>query len=66
MEDREYLAAAASDVARQLEEMPGLGIPVDPDVAEFMGAFEEDALSLDDMVDDAMFNGEGDMVIYDY
>lgn len=36
--DREELAAAARAVALQAGENPGLGIPVDPDVAEFMGA----------------------------
>ncbi len=50
--DKEYLAAAAAIVDAQAAANPDLGIPVDPDVAEFMGAFEEGALSLDD-VDDA-------------
>lgn len=50
--DKEYLAAAAAIVNAQAAANPDLGIPVDPDVAEFMGAFEEGALSLDD-VDDA-------------
>lgn len=49
---KEYLQAAARAVDVQATESPELGIPVDPDVAEFMGAFEEGALSLDD-VDDA-------------
>ena len=39
-----YLDAAAAEVYRQVEENPGLGIPVDPDVAEYMGAFEDDAM----------------------
>lgn len=33
-----YLDAAAAEVYRQAAENPGLGIPVDPDVAEYMGA----------------------------
>ncbi|MBM9614867.1 hypothetical protein JWJ90_11290 [Desulfobulbus rhabdoformis] len=40
----EYLKAAALKVEQQALENPGLGIPVDPDVADYMGAFfsEED------------------------
>ncbi len=49
---KEYLQAAARAVDVQATESPELGVPVDPDVAEFMGAFEEGALNLDD-VDDA-------------
>lgn len=40
--DLEHMQAAAHAVLRQAEDNPGLGIPVDPDVAEFMGAFESD------------------------
>lgn len=39
-----YLDAAAAEVYRQGEENPGLGIPVDSDVAEHMGAFKDDAM----------------------
>ena len=52
MTDQEYLKAAAEAVEKQVLENPGLGIPVDPDVAEFMGCFEEDAVTLDDIEDD--------------
>nr|WP_320013103.1 hypothetical protein [uncultured Desulfobulbus sp.] len=40
----EYLKAAAQKVEQQALKTPGLGIPVDPDVADYMGAFfsEED------------------------
>jgi hypothetical protein len=46
--EKERLIAAANMVSRQAAENPGLGIPVDPDVAEFMGAFEgnEDLLDV--------------------
>ena len=49
--EQEYLKAAASAVKNQAEENPDIGIPVDPDVAEFMGAFEEEAVSLDDVLE---------------
>ena len=51
MEDKqkEYLKAAASAVDAQASENVNFGIPVDPEVAEFMGAFEEDAISLEDI-----------------
>ncbi|WP_257721622.1 hypothetical protein [Desulfomicrobium orale] len=35
-------------------ENPDLAIPVDPDVAEYMGAFEETALTEADVEDDAL------------
>lgn len=61
--DKEYLMAAARVVDVQAMENPGLGIPVDPEVAEFMGAFEELAVGpddLEDMVagDEGVNNGE--------
>ncbi|MBI4804073.1 MAG: hypothetical protein HY795_02435 [Desulfovibrio sp.] len=49
--DKEYLMAAARAVDVQAMENPGLGIPVDPEVAEFMGAFEELAVGSDDLED---------------
>ena len=55
MQDKEYLAAAARAVAQQLVENPViLGIPIDPDVADFMGAFREDALELADVIEDGL------------
>lgn len=47
MEKNHLVAAQVVDV--QASENPSLGIPVDPDVADFMGAFEEGAVSLDDL-----------------
>jgi len=49
--DKEYLAAAAKIVDAQATDNPALGVPVDPDVAEFMGAFVEPALDLGDLDD---------------
>lgn len=55
MHDKEYLAAAARSVAQQLAENPViLSIPIDPDVADFMGAFTEDAIELADVIEDAL------------
>ena len=40
MDDRRiWLDAAATAVEREAMENPGMPIPVDPDVAEHMGAF---------------------------
>jgi len=55
--EKEYLTAAARAVDVQASETPNFGIPVDPEVAEFMGAFQEQAVSLDDL--DAMLFDEG-------
>lgn len=45
MKTDEYLKAAAEVIERQALDDPGLGIPADPDLADFMGAFEETAVS---------------------
>lgn len=45
--NKDYLKAAAEAVARQASDHPGVGIPVDPDLAEEMGAFASD----EDLVD---------------
>jgi hypothetical protein len=49
--DKNRLMAAANVVDSQATELPDLGIPVDPDVADFMGAYEETAVGLDDLDD---------------
>ena len=49
--EREILRASAREVAEQMAAEPGLAIPVDPDVADHMGAFKEDAVNLDDFDD---------------
>ena len=43
----EELRAAADMVDKQSSENPDLGIPVDPDGAEFMGAFYDPAAEAD-------------------
>lgn len=63
MKDKEYLEAAANRVVHQAADIPLLaGIPLDPDLADFMGAFEESALTLIDFIDDHLLhfhkNGE--------
>lgn len=65
MQDKEYIAAAAKSVAQQLAENPViLGIPIDPDVADFMGAFQEDAIELADVIEDGLLTvtGQGEVV----
>lgn len=52
--NEEILLASANDAFKQLNENPMLGIPLDPDVADYMGAFEEKAISLDDILDDVL------------
>lgn len=64
MQHKEYLAAAARSVAQQLAEDPTLYIPLDPDVADYMGAFAEDAIVLADLIEDALLtiNSEGEAI----
>jgi hypothetical protein len=52
-QDKAYLNAAAEAVYQQLEENPGMSIPVDPDVAEHMGAFSDEAMSEADALEGA-------------
>jgi len=61
---RDYLAAAAKAAAEQLADNAALYMPLDPDVADFMGAFPEDALSLADVIEDGLFtlNEQGEVV----
>lgn len=61
MQHKEYLAAAARAVAEQLAADPSLYIPLDPDVADYMGAFSEDAIILADLIEDALLtiNNQG-------
>lgn len=63
MSDKDYLAAAAKAVAEQLADNAALHVPLDPDVADFMGAFHEDALSLADVIEDGLFtmNDQGEV-----
>lgn len=53
---KEVLDQAAKDVFNQLAKDPSLAIPLNPDVAEHMGAFEEKAVNLNDLDDDFMIN----------
>ena len=64
MHDKEYLTAAANMVGGQLAEEPTLALPLDPDVADFMGAFREDAIALADVIEDGLLtvNGQGEVV----
>lgn len=66
MTDREknYLKAAAEAVAQQVTDNPFLEVPVDPDVADWMGAFTEVAVTLADLSDDVLLsvNDQGDVV----
>jgi hypothetical protein len=47
----EWFKAAAEQVRREAAKYPEIGIPVDPDVADFMGAFEDPGLTDDDWND---------------
>lgn len=46
--EEDYLKAAADAASRASEHGP---VSVDPDVADFMGAFEEDALTAEEALD---------------
>ena len=65
MENKDYLRAAADAVMQQVSD--GLAVPVDPDVADFMGAFTEEAVTLDDMVDDVLLsiNDQGEAICHE-
>ena len=55
MQNKEYLRAAAKAIAQQIEgESVIFGIPLDPDVADYLGAFVEEAITLADIVEDGL------------
>lgn len=56
--NKEELNAAATDAFNQAQD--GLAVPLDPELAEGMGAFPEDALRLKDILDDALLAAEGE------
>lgn len=60
----EELMATANVVSQQASENPGIGIPIDPEVAEYMGAFTEHAIILADLADDIDLstNTEGEVI----
>ena len=64
MKNKDYLTAAAKAAAEQLAANASLHIPLDPDVADFLGAFHEDALSLADVIEDGLFtvNDQGEVI----
>lgn len=62
-----HVTAATQAVMDQLAESPvGVGFPVDADVAERLGAFTEDAVTLADLMDDVLLTvGPDGSVFYD-
>ena len=67
MTDKEKasLKAAVNVVAQQVTDNPLWGgVAVDPDVADWMGAFTESAVTLADLADDVLLsvNAQGDVV----
>jgi len=52
-QEKAYLEAAAAAIERQMMENPGMPVPVDPDVAAYMGAMQDDAMSFADALEGA-------------
>lgn len=50
--NEERLLASAKDVFKQLNEDSSLGISLDPDLADYVGAFQEDAIGIEDILND--------------
>ena len=56
--EKDYLKAAVNVVAQQVTDNPLWGgVAVDPDVADWMGAFTESAVTLADLADDVLLSG---------
>lgn len=60
VKESEYLAAVARAVEKQALAAPSLGVPVGPEVAGYMGAGKEEAITMADL-DDAADQGEGEL-----
>lgn len=54
-EIKKHLNDQANQLDREMTENPGAAIEVDPELADHMGAFEEDALTLEE-AEDASFD----------
>jgi hypothetical protein len=50
-----HMNEQADQLTKELEENPGATMEVDPELADHMGAFEEDALTLEE-AEDASFD----------
>lgn len=61
--ENEYKAAVAKKLGQDLAENPFAEVSLDPDIADFMGAFTEDAIILADLQDDTLLsiNEEGEV-----
>lgn len=55
--DKEYANAAARDAFLQAED--GFAVELDPELADAMGAFTEEALTLQDIMEDIQEAQEG-------
>ena len=55
--NKEELNAVATDAFNQAQD--GLAVPLDPEQAEGMGAFTEDALTLKDILEDTLLAAAG-------
>jgi hypothetical protein len=58
----EYVKTAAMQADKQAASHPGASIPVAPEVADYMGAFREDAVSEADL-DDALTFEEMELLL---
>lgn len=54
-EVKKHMDEQANQLDRELTENPGAAMEVDPELADHMGAFEEDALTAEE-VEDAAFS----------
>lgn len=61
IKQEEILKHAAKDVFDQLAENPNLAIPLDPELAEYMGAFEEKAVNISELDNDTSLNENGEI-----
>jgi len=52
-QEKAYLEAAATAIERQMMENPGVPVPIDPDVAAYMGAMQDDAMGYEDALEAA-------------
>jgi len=50
-DEKAYLDAASKTVLEQMEKHPGIPIPVDPEVADHMGAFVDDSMDFADAIE---------------
>ncbi len=60
MNEKESLEVRANEILKQLEEHPDQAVEISKEEAEYMGAFEDDSMSMEDALESHGFDSQSD------